>query len=295
MASWADCLLKPSNVTVVASRCAGHGDAFVVENQDWVKRPNEPGRLERIEAFFSGFGFTPHRHDTYAVGCTLAGIHRFNYRKSARYSLPGNIVVVHPDELHDGEAGSDAGFRYRIIYIEPARLQSALGGQPLPFIGEGVSRDPRLQRTTQALLRSMNRPLEELEEEDALFDLAQALAATAGARSGRRCVDFQAAERARDYIESSLERTITLQELEVASGRDRWGLSRDFRALYGTSPYRYLTMRRLDQVRRQLICGIAPAEAALTAGFSDQSHMNRHFKQTYGLSPVHWLRLTRPA
>jgi len=54
-------------------------------------------------------------------------------------------------------------------------------------------------------------------------------------------------------------------------------------------------MRRLDQVRRQLICGIASAEAALTAGFSDQSHMNRHFKQTYGLSPVHWLRLTRPA
>lgn len=103
---------------------------------------------------------------------------------------------------------------------------------------------------------------------------------------------FKAAELARDYIESSLERILTLQDLEVASGRDRWGLSRDFRALYGTSPYRYLTMRRLDQVRRQLICGIAPVDAALTAGFSDQSHMNRHFKQTY---PAHWLRLTRPA
>ena len=69
------------------------------------------------------------------------------------------------------------------------------------------------------------------------------------------------------------------------SGRDRWSLSRDFRALFGTSPYRYLTLRRLDQVRRLLLGAISPSEAALIAGFSDQSHMSRQFKQAYGLSP----------
>ena len=80
-------------------------------NNDWIRRPDEPGPLERLEAYFSGYGYAPHRHDTYAIGCTLAGVHRFNYRKSARYSLPGNTFVVYPDELHDGEAGSEAGFR----------------------------------------------------------------------------------------------------------------------------------------------------------------------------------------
>jgi len=79
-------------------------------------------------------------HDTYAIGCTLAGLHRFNYRKCARHSLPGDTFVLHPDELHDGEAGNEAGFRYRIVYIEPALLQGPLGGQPLPFIDDGVSR-----------------------------------------------------------------------------------------------------------------------------------------------------------
>ena len=67
----------------------------------------------------------------------------------------------------------------------------------------------------------------------------------------------------------------------------------DFRALFGTSPYRYLTLRRLDQVRRLLLGAISPSEAALIAGFADQSHMSRQFKQAYGLSPGHWLRLIR--
>ncbi len=114
-----------------------------MNDKDWVRRPHEPGRLERLEAYFAGYGFAPHRHDTYAIGCTLAGLHRFNYRKCARHSLPGDSFVLHPDELHDGEAGNEAGFRYRIVYIEPALLQGPLGGQPLPFIDEGVSRDPR--------------------------------------------------------------------------------------------------------------------------------------------------------
>jgi AraC-like DNA-binding protein len=30
------------------------------------------------------------------------------------------------------------------------------------------------------------------------------------------------------------------------------------------------------------------AEVALQAGFSDQSHMSRMFKRTYGLTPAKW-------
>jgi AraC-like DNA-binding protein len=30
------------------------------------------------------------------------------------------------------------------------------------------------------------------------------------------------------------------------------------------------------------------AEAALSAGFADQSHMSRMFKRTYGLTPAKW-------
>ena len=42
--------------------------------KDWVLRAPQAGRMERIEAFFSGHGYDPHRHDTYAIGRTLSGV-----------------------------------------------------------------------------------------------------------------------------------------------------------------------------------------------------------------------------
>lgn len=263
-----------------------------MSSKDWAVYAPQT-KLERMEAFFGGFGFEPHRHDTYAVGRTLAGVHSFRYRDGMKHSLPGGTIVIHPDEQHDGEAGSIDGFHYRILYIEPALLQQALGGTTLPFIPDGISRDPRLFAATQTLMQGMDCIIEPLEEEDAIYDLAQTLAAVSGLQKRRRTLNYAATERAREYIHSALDTTISLDELEEASGRDRWSLSRDFRALYGTSPYRYLTMRRLDQVKRQLLSGQLLIDAALNTGFSDQSHMTRHFKKTYGISPARWLEMLR--
>ncbi|HBO7078925.1 AraC family ligand binding domain-containing protein, partial [Pseudomonas aeruginosa] len=83
--------------------------------RDWVRRAPQHGAVERIEAYFAGHGYDPHRHDTYAIGQTLAGVQSFRYRRSQRHSLPGGCLVLHPDELHDGEAGSQEGFRYRML------------------------------------------------------------------------------------------------------------------------------------------------------------------------------------
>jgi AraC-like DNA-binding protein len=232
-----------------------------------------------------------HRHDTYAIGRTLAGVQNFSYRRSQRNSLPGNTMVLHPDEPHDGQAGTDEGFRYRMIYVAPALLQDVLGGRALPFIEGGVTTDPRLAAATANLLQHVSLALEPLEQSDALAELAHALADVAGMPARRTKGDFLAARRARDYLLANCARVVTMEELEVATGRDRWSLSHDFRTFYGTSPYRYLTMRRLDAVRRMLLAGASPAHAAAVAGFADQSHMSRHFSKAFGLTPGRWLQV----
>jgi len=236
---------------------------------DWVIRSAQPGGIERIEAWFGSHGYDPHRHDTYSIGRTLAGVQSFHYKGSLRHGIPGNTLVLHPDELHDGMAGTDAGFRYRMAYVDPALIQNVLGGQPLPFIAGG------------------------LEEQDALYDLAIALRAVGGKPRGRKRLDYQAAERARAFIMEHLHVGITLDMLEQASGRERWSLSRDFRTLYGTSPYRFVTLRRLDCLRRMILDGFTLVDAALAAGFHDQSHMTRHFSRCYGVPPLRWLERLR--
>jgi hypothetical protein len=85
-----------------------------------------------------GQGFAPHRHDTYAIGMTTAGVQVFRYRGRRHVCLPGQVHVLYPDEVHDGGPGTDAGFAYRILYIEPELVREALGAGPLPFVAEPV-------------------------------------------------------------------------------------------------------------------------------------------------------------
>ncbi|HEY4295497.1 MAG TPA: AraC family ligand binding domain-containing protein, partial [Paraburkholderia sp.] len=191
---------------------------------DWVRRAEPIEGVERIEAWFHGKAYAMHRHDTYAIGRTLAGVQSFNYRRGQRNSLPGNTLVLHPDEAHDGQAGTVEGFRYRMIYVEPALFQEVLGGRALPFVEGGVTTDPRLATATATLLQHVGYTLEPLEQSDALTELAHALAAVAGTPARRAKGDFLAARRARDYLHANCARVVTLDELEAATGRDRWSL-----------------------------------------------------------------------
>lgn len=255
--------------------------------RNWIVRA--AGDFDRIEACFSGAAYAPHRHDTYTIGITLAGVQTFDYRGATRHSLPGQIVILHPDELHDGRAGDDSEFRYRAAYVEPAEIQCVLGGTPLPFIQGGVSDHPRLSAAVRALLQDYDRPFTGLASQDALLEVVTALHAVSGPSRSARIVNRQATIRARDYIETRVDAGFSLEELERATGHDRWQLSRDFRALFGTSPYRYLILRRLDKARHMMLNGYANSETAHACGFADQSHFGRHFRKAFGLTPHAWL------
>lgn len=248
-----------------------------------------PGKIERIEACFKGAAFAPHRHDTYAIALTLAGVQSFDYRGTTRHSQAGGLVVLHPDELHDGRAGDERPFRYRAVYIAPALLQEIIGGAPLPYVDGGVSTDTRLCSPVRALLEDLAHPLGELEQQYLIYELAAALQVVAGKAPSPGAVNRQAAILARDYIEAHIDRSFSLGELERATGCNRWQLCRDFRKFFGTSPHRYLIARRLDLGRRLMFAGRTTAEAAQACGFADQSHFGRTFKKAFGLTPNRWL------
>jgi AraC-like DNA-binding protein len=254
-----------------------------------------PG-FERLEAQFSGEAFAPHRHDTYALGITLSGVQTFRYRGEKRYSLPGNCIILHPDELHDGAAGDGAGLRYRMLYLEPSLLTPALAaaGLGLPFVGTPVVDHPALTRLLSSVLSNMGDTPDDLETDSFLALLAPVLTqlSTGSAKpSGRLPVG--ALERARDFLAANANENVSSAQLESISGLDRFALVRHFRTLYGTTPHRFLVMRRLAAAREKIGSGMNLADIATDVGFADQAHLSRHFKKTYGMTPGRWAELAR--
>jgi hypothetical protein len=100
----------------------------MVEAQDFLLTDSPMPGLERLEARFQGHAYDPHRHETYAIGLTLDGAQGFRYRGQPQVSRAGQIMVLHPDEQHDGHAAIPDGFSYRMIYVDPALISGALEG-----------------------------------------------------------------------------------------------------------------------------------------------------------------------
>lgn len=60
---------------------------------------------------------------------------------------------------------------------------------------------------------------------------------------------------------------------------------RTFRRSIGLSPYAYLTQIRVEAAKKLLNEGASIADVASDIGFTDQSHLTRHFKANYWSYP----------
>ena len=250
--------------------------------------------VQRLAARFGGHAYDIHRHETYGVGLTLWGAQSFHYRGALRTSRGGQIMVLHPDEAHDGHATVDAGFAYRMLYVDPAEVSSAVGSNP-PFVPEVVADDPVLADLLREAFADFPQSLEPLAIDAVVERLAGRLAVRSDARPRARgaAVAHRAVARARDFLAAESHRTVASEELETVTGLDRFALSRHFRAATGTSPHRYQVGRRLARAQKMIAAGVSLSDAAAATGFADQSHLTRHFSARFGLTPGRWATLAR--
>jgi AraC-like DNA-binding protein len=253
--------------------------------------------VELFRARLRGCPFSRHRHDVYAIGVTEEGVQAFGYRGTVERSLPGQVFVLHPGELHDGRADGPGLFGYRQVYVCPDRIAAALPAltgrpAPLPFAAP-VTDDPVLARVVRTAFACAPEPL----ALDAMvLQLAAGLlrSSTGGPTGTLRCrVDLPAVERGRDFLRSRLT-IVHSGDVEAVTGLDRYQFARQFHAVYGTSPYRYSVMRRLDVARGWLRDARPLAETAHEAGFADQAHFTRTFKAAFGMTPSRYAKLCAP-
>jgi AraC-like DNA-binding protein len=94
-----------------------------------------------------------------------------------------------------------------------------------------------------------------------------------------------------EYINSNLDQTISLETLAEMAGLSMHHFARAFKQTVGMPPHCYILQRRIEHAQHMLRTTELPlSEIALSAGFSDQSHLARQFRRLTGVSPrvVRW-------
>mgnify|MGYP003287379662 CR=1 FL=1 len=98
----------------------------------------------------------------------------------------------------------------------------------------------------------------------------------------------------RDLLDEHVPEQPTLTELAEVVGVHPVHLARSFRREYGMTVARYARTLRLDWAAQRLIeGGCTLAEVAAAAGFADQSHFTRAFREYAGVTPGCYRALLR--
>ncbi len=266
----------------------------------WRPRPG----LECLSAQFTSHRYAPHRHDTFVIGVNLSGVEVFDARGARHLAGPGQMMVLNPDELHDGRA-LDAHYRYRAFYpsIEIMQATAAdMTGDPGAAVAEPVFDglafdDPALATQMLRLHRLLEAGADALALDEALAaTFAQLIArhAATDLRPPQAGREDRRMARVIEAIDAEPGAPWRLDDLAALAGLSRYHFIRVFRRATGQSPHAYVTTRRLGLARRLLGSGDRPAEAAIACGFADQAHLTRLFRQAFGVAPGRYARAVRP-
>lgn len=265
-----------------------------IEDRAKFWRLPELGDLELLRAHYRRHTFGRHFHDGYAIGAIESGALGFNYLGENLVATPGDVNLAVPGESHNGFAASDEGWRYRMFYLSPELLERAASevadrSVKPPFFRQGVIHDPFLAdllRSTHIALEAPGTSL--LEAESRLLDvLIRMILRHAEDRLTLRFrnVSHKAVERALEYLETHYDENPSLESLCDIANLSRFHFLRVFSLQMGLPPHAYLTQLRVRRAKELIGAGRPLAEAALETGFTDQSHLNRHFKRIVGITP----------
>jgi len=96
----------------------------------------------------------------------------------------------------------------------------------------------------------------------------------------------RALRRVREYVVAHIEENITIQALASIVGLSRFHFTRAFKQSEGVTPHQFLLQCRVKRVQELLTATELPlSQIALAAGFSDQSHCSRRFRELVGITP----------
>lgn len=244
-----------------------------------------------IDAYYQQFSFQRHYHLDFHIGLVTQGAQVFRYRGQAYMAQAGEIILMPPDELHDGESVQQQGYQVKVFALSPGYLAELAGLPAQPesvFFDQLVVKDSAVFSDLVRLHLCLNQhPLSSLVQDGLLLEGFQLLFERYGIqvheparRLGRRSL-----QELKDYFIAHLDQPVRLTHLAQLCHLSPAQLQRHFKATTGMTPYAWFAQLRLEQGMKRLQYGARVADVAQQVGFYDQAHFCKAFKRQYGIAP----------
>jgi AraC-like DNA-binding protein len=259
--------------------------------------------------------YTRHAHEHFSIGAITAGRSYYHYGADRFQISAGTVVLMNPGDVHACNPIDNEPWSYHMLYLDTpwlTDLQHQLGFSTeqgyRPF-GTPYTQDTVLYDGLVELYRILvDEQAEHLQKQSALVSyFTEVQQRLNPSDTPMREVNHKL-ERAAQYIREHCTQALKLEDICLAAGLSPSYLIRAFKQYYGLTPHAFLVNQRIQFARTQLRQGELIADVALAAGFADQAHFQRTFKQHVAATPgqyrerltpsannPHWPPATRPS
>lgn len=265
------------------------------EDQAQYRRPAHRAGVELYHASIRRHSFEPHTHEAYGLGSITDGVGRFRWRGGQHLAPRATLMLMNPEDIHTGEAATEQAWGYRMVYLDEALMRALHGGASWRF-DAAVAHDAQAAGQAAGLIAALWQAREPLAFDSALLQLVQLLGRHARQGDAPAPEARPRFDRVLEHLRAHLDQAHDTAALAALAGLSPFHFLRSFKAAHHATPQQALMALRLNEAKRQLACGLAPAQVAPAVGLVDQSHLTRAFGRRYGLTPARYQQQlgTRP-
>lgn len=236
--------------------------------------------------------YARHSHEHFSIGAITAGRSTYVHEQSAFEVSAGTVVLMNPGDVHACNPIDDQPWSYLMLYVETpwlTDLQHQLGfGQDQAFRRFSIT-----HQHNGALFTGLRAFYEVLvdDQHDVLRKHSAAVEFFTEVQQRLNPIDQPLREpnfkleRAAEYIREHCTHSLKLEDICEAAQLSPSYLIRTFKQHYGMTPHAFLVNQRIQFARHRLRSGELIADVALVAGFADQAHFQRAFKQHLAATP----------
>lgn len=234
--------------------------------------------------------FPGHFHPYYFMGYIQSGHQLTAVCGTEREVGPNTLLLFDPGLVHTCRPAGPESLEYCCLNISPEIMErwvEEVTGKPfLPsFSPSLIPNAPQIPALRALHSHILDREPDLCPEEAFLLLLGSLLEDYAHLSPAPESLSSAPVRAAEDFLRANYTRPVSLSELAERNGQSHYQLLRAFSRQTGLTPHSYLINLRVTAAKALLEAGLPPAQAALEVGFADQSHLNRHFKRRFGLTP----------
>ncbi len=245
--------------------------------------------ITALRAKMQKFSYKKHAHEEYALGVTLKGIQKYNLEGNSQSSYKNGVMLFNPQQLHDGESGDhDESLDYVMLYIKPELFLEALGKKDIVKFSSSIVYNEKLKQDIINLSSAIFFEKDEVLCNELLLNI------TDNFSSGDFILDYKKesliVKKAKEMIYFELDDVLNIDEISKELDLSKFQFIRMFKTNTGITPYQFFLNCKLIHAKKYLEYTKDLYATVVEYGFTDLSHLNRHFKRVYGLTAYEYLQ-----